>query len=97
MEGKTLNTITMENKWISVKDELPKAHTEVLLFRDDASIMIGQYTYLEGFLSDEDISDYDEPTLFDFDFFCYLEQGLCRLDGCLIPTHWQHLPQPPKN
>lgn len=78
---------------------MPKPHTEVLAFRDDAGIFMATYTYLEFFLTVREIenSEYDDETLFRTDWWSFDQNGICRLQGDEIPTHWMPLPGPPKD
>ena len=92
------NEALKASKWISVEDTFPPKHTEILLFREDAGVMFGQYTYCGEWVTDQEAEEFDlsEELLFEEDFWAYCIDGIERLEGDEIPTHWQPLPDPPK-
>lgn len=74
--------ISHNNGWISVKDELPVDMGFVLLLEADGDIIIGQYYFEQS------------PFLADTEYYQSINyQWLADLDEI---THWQPLPQPPK-
>ena len=87
------------NPWISIKETFPPKHTEILLYREDAGSMFGQYTYCGEWITEQEAieNDFSEELLFEEDFWAYCIDGIARLEGDEIPTHWMPLPKQPKN
>jgi hypothetical protein len=73
----------------------PRDGTEILAWRQDAGVMLVRYTSLEAFLTESELEDYDEETIFQEDWFYadFVQGG--RLDE-EPPTHWMHLPADPE-
>ncbi len=84
-------------EWISVKKVFPPKHKEILLYREDAGVMMGQYTYCAEWVTDEEIEEHrlTEGALFEEDFWALCLDGIERLEGDEIPTHWMPIPEPP--
>ncbi|MCX2697873.1 hypothetical protein [Ochrobactrum chromiisoli] len=73
----------------------PKDGTEILAWRKDCGWFIASFTSCSAFpLSQSEIDELDEETLFQEDWFTQWPQAL-RLEGSEAPTHWQHLPPSP--
>ena len=71
------------------------AHTEVLVWREDCGQFIAIYTSLSELpLTQREIDECDEKTLFSEDWFTQWPQAI-RCDGNEKPTHWRPLPEPP--
>lgn len=79
--------------WMPI-ESAPKDGTEIIAWREDAGQMMARYTSAEEFCTSDELDQMDEESIFSKDWFCadYI-QG-CRLDGDLMPTHWQ--PKPPE-
>lgn len=73
-------------------------HMDILLFRDDAGVFVGQLTYFAEWVSEEEIEreGYTEDCLFQEDFWAFHYDGASRLENDLKPTHWMPLPTPPE-
>jgi len=81
--------------------ETAPSYQDVLLYREDAGVMLGRHTSLaEDFMSEVEAegSDLSENQLFEMDWWTFSEIGPCRLSDDLEPsqpTHWMPLPEPP--
>lgn len=73
-------------------------HVDVLFFREDCGVINGQFTCADSFMTDKerDSGDYSEEEQFSEDAWCYGPQGVERLDGDLVPTHWMPYPGEPE-
>jgi hypothetical protein len=71
-------------------------HTEVLVWRYDAGVMLAMYTSLDQFLPEDQFSIYSESELEQYDWFCASINVGSRLEGDEIPTHWMPLPEAPE-
>ena len=81
-------------KWKPI-ETAPKDGTEILAWRDDCGVFIASYTSASAFpLTQAEIDDLDEETLFAEDWFTQWPQAL-RLEGSEVPTHWQPIPAAP--
>jgi hypothetical protein len=71
-------------------------HVDVLFYREDCGVINGQFTCADSFMTEKerDSGDYSEDEQFNEDAWCYGPQGVERLDGDLVPTHW--MPYPPE-
>lgn len=77
-------------------DTAPKDGTEVLCWREDCGQFIASYTSPDAFpLTQSEIDQMDEKTLFTRDWFTQWPQAL-RLEGGETPTHFMPLPPPPE-
>lgn len=78
-------------------DSCPK-HVEVLFFREDCGVISGQLTCADTFMTDKDreSGDYSEDEQYSEDAWCYGPDGVERLDGDLVPTHWMPYPTEPE-
>ena len=75
----------------------PKDGTEILAWRKDCGWFIASFTSCSAFpLSQSEIDELDEETLFKEDWFTQWPQAL-RLEGSEEPTHWMPLPPPPSD
>ena len=89
------------NQW-RPRDTCPK-HVEVLFWREDAGVMLGEFTSLREFLTEREIenSELSEEALDRDDFWAFCPDGLERLEGedgesfDERPTHWMPLPAGP--
>lgn len=74
----------------------PKDGTEILGYRDDCGVILIRWDCAASFLTDREQETWDEDALFQVDWFAAdFVQG-SRLEGSEAPTHWRHLPAPPK-
>lgn len=73
-------------------------HVDVLFYREDCGVINGQLTYADSFMTDKEreSGDYSEEEQFTEDAWCYGPQGVERLDGDLVPTHWMPYPAEPE-
>ena len=73
-------------------------HVDVLFYREDCGVINGQLTCADSFMSDKEreSGDYSEDEQFSEDAWCYGPQGVERLDGDLVPTHWMPYPAEPE-
>lgn len=80
------------------KIETAPKETEVLVYREDAGVVMGKLTSLSEILSDREIedSDYSEDSLFCEDWFCGDFSNSERWEGDEKPTHWMPLPDGPR-
>lgn len=78
-------------------ESCPK-HVEVLFYREDCGVISGQLTYADTFMTDKDreSGDYSEEEQYSEDAWCYGLDGVERLDGDLVPTHWMPYPDEPE-
>ncbi|MDV9031349.1 hypothetical protein Q7C30_004410 [Pseudomonas sp. RAC1] len=78
-------------------DSCPK-HVEVLFYREDCGVICGQLTCVDTFMTDNDreSGDYSEEEQYSEDAWCYGPDGVERLDGDLVPTHWMPYPTEPE-
>lgn len=78
-------------------DSCPK-HVEVLFYREDCGVISGQLTCADTFMTDKDreSGDYSEEEQYSEDAWCYGPDGVERLDGDLVPTHWMPYPTEPE-
>ena len=81
--------------WMPI-ETAPK-HTEVMVYREDAGVMLATLTTCAegGWLTDREQCELDEATLWQEDWWWFGPRGMCRMEGAEVPTHWQHLPSPP--
>lgn len=81
--------------WQSI-ETAPK-HTDILLFRADAGVFLGQFTYCADWVDEEEAEreGVTEEVLFREDFWAFDYDGASRLENELRPTHWMPLPDPP--
>lgn len=73
-------------------------HKDVIFYREDAGVFSGKLTCADEFMSD---SERDEGLLteeeqFALDAWSYEPEGIYRLDGDLVPTHWMPYPCDPE-
>ena len=73
-------------------------HVEVLFFREDCGVISGQFTCADTFMTDKDreSGQYSEEEQYSEDAWCYGPDGVERLDGDLVPTHWMPYPAEPE-
>jgi hypothetical protein len=73
-------------------------HVDVLFYREDCGVINGQLTCADSFMTDKEreSGDYSEDEQFSEDAWCYGPQGVERLDGDLVPTHWMPYPAEPE-
>lgn len=78
--------------------ETAPEHEEVLIYRDDCGVLMGQKTYLAEILSEAELEegDFDEEAIWALDWFGGDSLISERLEGEEVPTHWMLLPEPPK-
>ncbi|HYQ55344.1 MAG TPA: hypothetical protein VES70_33460 [Pseudomonas sp.] len=78
-------------------ESCPK-HVEVLFYREDCGVISGQLTCADTFMTDKDreTGDYSEEEQYSEDAWCYGPDGVERLDGDLVPTHWMPYPAEPE-
>lgn len=78
--------------------ETAPRHTDILLYREDAGVFFGQYTYCAEWVSEDEIEreGLTEDMLFAESFWAFDYDGTSRLENDLTPTHWMPLPEPPK-
>lgn len=68
---------------------------EVFAYRADAGPFMAVYGTCELFsMSDDEIEEIGEDSFWQDDWWGFFADGVCRLEGDEIPTHWQ-LPEPP--
>ena len=82
--------------WLPI-ESAPKDGSEVLVFRDDAGVMLARYTSAAEFLTDAELADWTEEAAhkedwFSADFVCGY-----RLENDQSPTHWMPLPSTPSS
>ena len=72
-------------------------HVEVLFYREDCGVISGQITCADTFMTDKEreSGEYSEQEQFCEDAWCYGPDGVERLDGDLVPTHWMPYPAEP--
>lgn len=73
-------------------------HVDVLFYREDCGVINGQLTCADSFMTDKEreSGDYSEDEQFSEDAWCYGPEGVERLDGDLVPTHWMPYPDEPE-
>lgn len=78
-------------------ESCPK-HVEVLFYREDCGVISGQLTCADTFMTDKerDSGEYSEEEQYSEGAWCYGPDGVERLDGDLVPTHWMPYPAEPK-
>lgn len=78
-------------------ESCPK-HVEVLFYREDCGVISGQLTYADTFMTEKerDSGEYSEEEQYSEDAWCYGPDGVERLDGDLVPTHWMPYPAEPE-
>lgn len=82
-------------QWLPI-ESAPKDGTEVLVWREDCGQFIASYTHAAAFpMTQEEIDQMDEASLFDDDWFTQWPQAF-RCDGSEAPTLWMPLPAAPK-
>lgn len=75
----------------------PKDGTEVLAYREDADVFITQYGACDIFpMTEAEIEKIDEDSYWQENWWTNTPDGAFRLEGDLVPTRWQPVPQPPK-
>lgn len=80
--------------WLPI-ETAPRDGTEVLAWRYDCGPFIASFTSCSAFpLTQAEIDELDEDTLFKGDWFTQWPQAL-RLEGSEEPTHWRPLPASP--
>lgn len=77
-------------------------HKEILLYREDAGVLLGIFTCLDNLLYDREKDDFlensSEDELFELAYFAFLPNGgIERLEGAELPTHWMPLPEAPES
>ncbi|WP_430491652.1 hypothetical protein [Pseudomonas fulva] len=77
-------------------ESCPK-HVDVLFYREDCGVISGQLTCADTFMTEKDreSGDYSEEEQYSEDAWCYGPDGVERLDGDLVPTHWMPYPAEP--
>lgn len=77
-------------------------HQDVLVYREDAGIMLGRHTCLEAFgFPESETEGLSEDDLHENDWWAFGERGILRLsnDSCGdksgLPTRYMPLPAPP--
>jgi len=72
-------------------------HVDVLFYREDAGVFSGKLTDADSFMTDKERDEWvgTEEEMFDLDAWSYEPEGVYRMDGDLVPTHWMPLPAPP--
>lgn len=73
----------------------PKDGTEFLAWRKDAGVMLVRWTAPVDFLSERELGDLDEEAAHEEGWFYSDFVSGDRLDGDMVPTHWQPVPQSP--
>ncbi len=83
------------NEWQPI--ETAPEHAEVLIYRHDCGVLIGQKTYLAEILTEGEAeeSDFSEEELWDLDWFGGDSLMNARMEGSEAPTHWMPLPESP--
>jgi hypothetical protein len=73
-------------------DTAPQDATEVLLWREDAGVLLGRWTCPEDFCTDKELAglSVEDQELYGWFYADFLEGG--RLDDIDMPTHWMPLP-----
>lgn len=87
----------MGGEWQPI-ETAPK-YKEVLVYREDAGVMLAIYTSVDLYTSEyewdetaEELGDSFEKA----DWFLFCWRGVERVEGNEKPTHWMPLPSPPK-
>lgn len=83
-------------KWKPI--ETCPLHTEVLFYREDAGVLFGSFSSLDGLLTNDELEklSLSEDEIYEPDYWAHLAQGMSRCDGDLKPTHWMPLPKGPE-
>lgn len=85
--------------------ETAPLHTEVLVYREDAGVLLAKKTCLADWLITENDTDHGmtEDELWENQWFSYDDRGASRLSDDHVrgkcdgnPTHWMPLPEAPK-
>ena len=73
-------------------EEAPK-FVQLLLFREDAGIFLGEYGCLAEMLKEDEVesSDLDDDIMWSNDWWTHEIHGTCRLESDLAPTKYMHL------
>ncbi len=86
----------VQREWQPI-ETAPK-HTELLVYRRDAGIMLGIYTSPDQFTPESHWDDMAAELGDSFeteDWFLFCWDGAQRADADLVPTHWRPLPAEP--
>lgn len=72
-------------------------HVDVLFYREDAGVFSGKFTDAYSFMTDKERDEWvgTEEEMLDLGAWSYEPEGVYRMDGDLVPTHWMPLPAPP--
>jgi hypothetical protein len=80
--------------WMPI-ETAPKDGAEILGWREDCGPILIRYTSCDAFLTQREIEEMDEETLFQQDWFAADFIRGSRLEGSELPTHWMPLPPAP--
>lgn len=73
-------------------------HKDVIFYREDAGVFSGKFTDADSFMTDAERDEglLTEEEQFALDAWSYEPEGVYRLDGDLVPTHWMPYPGEPE-
>lgn len=73
-------------------------HVDVLFYRKDAGVFSGRLTDADSFMTDKERDELElsEEEQYGLDAWSYEPEGVYRLDGDLVPTHWMPMPDEPE-
>jgi hypothetical protein len=86
--------MTQANAWQPI-ETAPKDGTEILAWREDCGVFLARYGCMYDFLTESEMSEYEDETCSQKDWWSADFITGCRLDLSEDPTHWQPVPSGP--